>query len=155
MITKYNIELDKDHHPTMVEETTYFYYDRALTSAPEIVAMLNDCIRLRWQAEEKVYMIAFDRRMQVLGVFQVAHGQVGSCRITTREIFLRAVLAGAESIILAHNHPSQDVTPSAKDKHFCDTVANAGMLMSIPLVDFLILGDGYRSFKEDGILKTN
>ncbi len=148
MIIKYNVELDKNRHPMMLEESTHFYNSQALSSAPDIVDMLNVCFHLRWQAEEKVYMIAFDHRMQILGVFQVAHGQVCCCQISTREIFLRALLAGAESIILAHNHPTQIVTPSEEDHAFCKRVAEAGKFMNISLLDFLILGNGYCSFQE-------
>lgn len=151
MITRYNLEIDARRHPVMVEEQTV-PYETKMNSAELIVKMLNDCFRLKYQAEEKVYLIALDHRMRTLGVFEVAHGQASRCGITCREIYIRALAAGAESIVIAHNHTSGKIEPSEEDKLFCQQVNEAGQLLCIPLIDFLIVGDGYRSFKEEQLL---
>ena len=151
MIIRYNLEIDEYRHPVMVAEQTV-PYETQMNSAEIIVKMLNDCFRMQYQAEEKVYLIALDHRMQTLGVFEVAHGQASRCRITCREIFIRAVAAGAESIVIAHNHTSGQIEPSEEDKIFCQQISEAGQLLCIPLTDFLIVGDGYCSFKEERLL---
>ena len=156
MIAKYEIEIDNDRHPFMVMDTTYPYENTEFSDAESVTEMLNQCLHLGSQAEEKMIMVALDNRMHSLGLFQVAHGQVSSCCVRPREIFLRAVLAGASHIILAHNHPSGTVEPSNLDRAFSEKVAEAGEMMNIPVEDFLIVAaDRCCSFRELGYIKEN
>ena len=71
-----------------------------------------------------------------------------------REIFLEALKDKAVNIILVHNHPSGDPTPSRADRELTDNVAGAGEQMDIPLLDHIIIGDNrYTSFKEQKLLR--
>ncbi|WP_071130664.1 RadC family protein [Enterococcus timonensis] len=71
-----------------------------------------------------------------------------------REIFKGAIKSSAANIILAHNHPSGNLTPSANDLTFTKRVAEIGELMGIPLLDHLIVGESdYLSLKEEGFIK--
>jgi DNA repair protein RadC len=89
---------------------------------------------------------------KVIGVFEISHGNVNSSVLGTREVFQKALLANAVSIILMHNHPSGDPTPSRQDIEVTKKVAEAGNLIGIELLDHIIIGDSYTSLKEKGYL---
>ncbi len=79
-------------------------------------------------------------------------GTVNSSLANPREIFLSAVSYHAVGILLVHNHPSGDCTPSQADVDFTQRVKEAGELLGIPLLDHIIIGDcKYLSFREQGI----
>lgn len=67
----------------------------------------------------------------------------------SREIFQRALICGAVNIVIAHNHPSHDTTPSKDDDVAASKISEAGKLMKIQLVDFIIIGNGYFSYAEE------
>ena len=154
MIVSYNVELDAFRHPQIVRERTVAYGGSSVISSPEeAVNLLECCFHASMQAEEKMYLIALDARKYVLGVFIAAHGQVASCMISPREIYLRALLAGASSIIIAHNHPSGIAKPSAEDESFTARMMEAGKAIGITLEDSLIISSGsFFSFHDDSRL---
>ena len=70
-----------------------------------------------------------------------------------RELFREAINASAAAVIVAHNHPSGDPTPSPEDVSLTRKLVEAGKILDIPVLDHVVLGDGkYVSFKEKGIL---
>ncbi|RGG64358.1 hypothetical protein DWW96_09620 [Eubacterium sp. AF17-7] len=95
-------------------------------------------------------MLAFDAKCNPLGVFELGHGSVNACILNPREIFQRALICGAVNIVIAHNHPSHDSTPSKEDDEVALKISRAGKLMGIKLVDFIIIGNGYFSYNEQG-----
>ena len=149
MLRKYEMELDELKHPLMVEESSYECPDERLNSPEKIVKLLNECFRLDKKAEEYVYMLAFDAKCNPLGVFELGHGSVNACILNPREIFQRALICGAVNIVIAHNHPSHDTTPSKDDNVAASKISEAGKLMKIQLVDFIIIGNGYFSYAEE------
>lgn len=79
-------------------------------------------------------------RADVVGV-----GTLTATLVHPREVFAAAIVARAQAIIVAHNHPSGDATPSDEDIELAERLRAAGELMGIPVVDFLVLGDAWRS----------
>jgi DNA repair protein RadC len=76
-------------------------------------------------------------------------GSQGSCQVVAREIFQRALLVGANSIVVAHNHPSGELTPSQEDKNVTTRIHEMGKMLQVPLLDHLIItDDNYLSFRE-------
>ena len=139
-IRTYNLELDKHKHPLMVEETIKTYSGCGLNNKRAVVSMLEECFSLSRQAEEKLYMISLDAKNDPIGVFEVSHGTVDASCCSPREIFIRALLCGAVNIILAHNHPSGDSTASQDDLLVLKRLQQAGELMGVRVIDFLIIG---------------
>ena len=88
----------------------------------------------------------------MIGVFELSHGTVDSSLITSREVFMKALLCGASGIILAHNHPSGDVSPSKMDMQVMTKIKDAGEILSVPLLDFIICGECYYSAQKEGRL---
>jgi DNA repair protein RadC len=81
-------------------------------------------------------------------------GSINYCTIAPREIFRNALLIGAVSVIIAHNHPSGDPEPSPEDIAVTRRIAEAGRMLSIPLTDHVIIGSGdkFTSLAETGII---
>jgi DNA repair protein RadC len=77
----------------------------------------------------------------------VAMGKGNAAYVTPREVYRRAIIEGATKIIMVHNHPSGDPTPSEGDISVCETYVKAGELLGIDLLDFIVIGtQGYSSF---------
>lgn len=124
--------------------------DSSFFDSPEKVCTLAKNLGLLEAAEEYVYTLALDNKNKATGLFEISHGTVNSSVISPREIYIRALLLGASSIILFHNHPSGDVTPSKDDILVTKRVKAAGELLGVELLDHIIIGDTYYSFKEQG-----
>lgn len=103
---------------------------------------------------EACFVLLLDTKNGVLGMNLVSLGILDSSLVHPREVFKPAILLGAASILLLHNHPSGDPTPSAEDKRVTERIAEAGKLLGIELMDHVILADsgGCVSLKERGIL---
>lgn len=147
-ITTYRTELDEDLHNILIKEKSYNYPVENLNQPKIIADMLNDCYRLNRQTEEHVYMIALNTKCRPLGVFEISHGTASTSLCNPREIFIKALLCGANMIVLAHNHPSQDVIPSKEDIAVFNKIKETGKMIGINLVDSIIIGNGYYSFSE-------
>ena len=97
-------------------------------------------------------MICLNTKNKVIGVFEISHGNVNSSIVGTREVFQKALLANAFSIILMHNHPSGECTPSREDIEVTKRLVEAGKILGIEVLDHLVIGDRYCSLKEKGYL---
>jgi DNA repair protein RadC len=83
----------------------------------------------------------------------VTRGTVSSTLVHPREVFRQLILLNAAAVIVAHNHPSGDPTPSADDRLVTEQLVAAGRLLGIPVLDHLVLGyPAYTSFAEAGLL---
>ena len=101
--------------------------------------------------EQEFFVTVFlDARFRVKGYKEVFVGSNNQVNIQSREIFNEALKHGAVKIIIAHNHPSQTVSPSQADIDTTNSLVKAGELMNIPVVDHIIISyDNYYSFKEN------
>lgn len=101
---------------------------------------------------EHTYVILMDGKNHFIGDCRISTGTVKESLVSTREIFKEAIRKNAVYIILMHNHPSGDPTPSSSDILVTKRVAEAGKLMDIPLLDHIIIGNGkYISLHEKGL----
>lgn len=106
---------------------------------------------MRHEEQERVAVLYLDSHLALIRSETLTIGTVNASLCSPRDIFRRALQAGAVNILLMHNHPSGDPTPSPEDFRLTEKVRRAGMLMDIPLVDHLIFGDlCYTSMKELG-----
>lgn len=90
----------------------------------------------------------------VIGYKTLFSGGQTTSMIDIAVLFRNVLLFGATSIIICHNHPSQNTTPSVEDKKITAQIKEACKLFGICLLDHLILGDGYFSFADEGILRN-
>jgi len=102
---------------------------------------------------EQFGVVLLDSKHRVTRTTVLVSGTLNTSIVEPREVFREATLGGAAAIIVFHNHPSGDPTPSPDDAELTRRLAAAGVLMGIDLVDHLILGDvRYFSFRETGPL---
>jgi DNA repair protein RadC len=110
-------------------------------------------VRARLEAEpvEVCVLLLVNTKHRVLGVHEIGRGTLDSCLVHPREVFKAAILANASGIVVAHNHPSGDPTPSPDDLALCARFRGAAGIIGIELLDFVIIGEGtYCSFREMG-----
>jgi DNA repair protein RadC len=153
-ISTYVVEKDAERHPFLVEEQKIEYGVSCIQSPKDVVDLINHAFRLRFMAEEYVYLLSLDSQGHILGMFEVSHGTVNSSHCNPREIFLRSLVSGGNSAIIVHNHPSGDTSPSDTDIYVSKRLYDAGKLIGINVDDFIIVGeeDEYYSFNEEGMI---
>lgn len=102
---------------------------------------------------EQFKVIFSNRGNKVLGVMEVSSGGIAGTVADSRLIFAAAIKAVATGIILAHNHPSGNFTPSQDDIDLTRKIKEGGKLLDIQLLDHLIVtSEGYYSFSDEGII---
>ena len=110
--------------------------------------------RLRGLQQEEVHMISLDTKNQLIRERTVTRGTVDRSLISPREVYIHALRDGAVSIVLVHNHPSGDCTPSSQDLESTLQIAQAGQLLGIRLLDHIVVGEHcFTSLYEQGYLK--
>ncbi|HUL50683.1 MAG TPA: DNA repair protein RadC [Gemmatimonadales bacterium] len=109
--------------------------------------------RLRDLAVEEFHVLALGSQSQVQGDVLITRGILNSSLVHPREVFRAAIAEAAAGIIIVHNHPSGDPTPSADDRAVTRQLVEAGRLLDVPVHDHVIVGgDRYMSFAEAGLL---
>jgi len=102
--------------------------------------------------QEHLRVILLDTRNRLLGVVEVYRGSLNSSHVRVGELFKDAIRRNAASVIIAHNHPSGDPTPSPEDVSITRQIVEAGKLLDIDVLDHLVIGRGrYVSLKERGL----
>lgn len=108
---------------------------------------------MRHQTREQVLLVMMDSKNKIIKDMIISEGTVNTSIMPTREVYVQAVKYEAVNIILLHNHPSGDPTPSAEDIRVTKRLAEAGSLIGITLMDHIIIGDNrYISLKEQGLI---
>jgi len=104
-------------------------------------------------SKEHVVALYLNARHQELVFETVSIGTLTASLIHPREVFGPALRCSAASVLVAHNHPSGDATPSPEDCDITRRLVRAGELLGVPLLDHLIIAaEGYFSFRERGLL---
>ena len=112
--------------------------------------------QLRHEEQEVMLCIMLDGKNHLLKERILTRGTANATLITPREIYVEALRNHAVSIILIHNHPSGDPSPSKCDIEVTERIWEAGELLGIHLLDHLIIGDQkYISFREEGLIDEN
>ena len=102
--------------------------------------------------QEHLRVLLLDRRNRVLEVAEIYRGSVNSSQVRVGEVFKEAVRKNASGIIVVHNHPSGDPTPSPDDVAVTRAIVQAGKLLDVDVLDHLVIGQGrWVSLKERGL----
>ena len=109
--------------------------------------------RLSTLQRETFYVVLLDVKNRILGEARVSEGSLSSAIVHPREVFRPAFEESAAAVILVHNHPSGDPTPSAEDRAITKRLWEVGEVMGIKVLDHVVIGvGGYVSFVEEGLL---
>jgi len=125
--------------------------DKITVNSPATIAnylMLD----LALEQQEHLWVVLLDTRNQVMEIDKVYKGSLHTTVVRTAELLRNAVRHNAAGIILVHNHPSGDPSPSPEDVRVTEQVVQAGRLMDIHVLDHIIIGgQRYVSLKERGL----
>ena len=145
-INTYKMRLNENRISMLVKEETHEYEADNVDRSEIAVDMMQMIYDIGNLPEEYIFMIALGGGRDVKGVFEISHGILNASLIHPREVFIRAILAGASSIILVHNHPSGQLGISEDDNNVTTRIRLAGELLGINLVDHLVIaGDAFTS----------
>ena len=146
LYNRYNLELvaenDEDYNSIQIKNKQ--------VSSPIIVNEINRIFKLDRKAEEYVILICLDSKNYINSIFEISHGGIASANLDISNILKRALLPNSPKIILCHNHPSGDVSPSKKDYILTDQLYDASETVGIKLLDHIIIGHNkYKSLLLD------
>lgn len=134
----------------MVKEKNIPYMAESVNTPKKVVDLAKKI--LSGADREHFLVLSVDNQIKPLAIEIVSIGTVNRALVHAREVFKHAILANATYILTIHNHTSGNCTPSLSDMELTENLAEAGRFMGIPLIDHVIVGDGYFSFREEGML---
>lgn len=133
----------------MVKDSSFLYGKRKICDPFDAFELGK--ILLEETDREQLIVCSLDTKNQPITLNIVSVGSLNSSIVHPREIFKAAILSNAASIILYHNHPSGDPTPSIEDLNATERIRDCGKLIGIDLLDHIIIGDDtYYSMREKG-----
>ncbi|KKH98800.1 DNA repair protein RadC [Methanosarcina sp. 1.H.T.1A.1] len=110
--------------------------------------------KMREQKKEKFITLYLDTKNQILKEEVVSIGSLNASIVHPREVFKLALLESSASVIMVHNHPSGDPSPSREDIMVTEKLVEGGKLLGIDILDHIIIGDGrYVSLKDEGFVR--
>jgi len=127
--------------------------ERPVVSTPEDVTALCGP-QLRGLDREHFWALALNTKNQLLRIFEVSVGSLNASIVHPRELFKDAVRSSAASVVVVHNHPSGDPTPSGADIQLTRRLVKAGDVLGIEVLDHVVIGDGgaHSSLRELGLM---
>lgn len=132
---------------TFVEEPK-----RKICSPKDVYVLMYP--KMREQKKEKFITLCLDTKNQVLKEEVVSIGSLNASIVHPREVFKSALMESSASVIMVHNHPSGDPSPSREDIMVTEKLVEGGKLLGIDVLDHIIIGDGrYVSLKDEGFVK--
>lgn len=137
----------------LVKEASRNYKDTptALNDPNKVYQQIKRIINPSELSEEEFWAICLDTKNKNIGNFRVSKGSLSVTVVYPREVFKGAILLNSASIILTHNHPSGDPTPSKEDIGITKRLSECGELLGIKVLDHIVTGDDkYYSLRENG-----
>ena len=142
---------------SIVRDTSVAITDKRATTPESVTEILGRLIGD--SPAENFVVLALSAKHEVVGASIVALGDIGSAIVTPRQVFSYAMLVNARTIIVGHNHPSGDPTPSKDDRAMTKRLQEAGKILGVDLLDHVIIGHDHRgtgfnhySFQEQGLI---
>ena len=123
----------------MVKEYSILYATRRIESPEDAVDLMKDF--LQDLDREQVMLLCLNTKGEPTHISTISTGSLTASIVHPREVFKTAILANANKIMIFHNHPSGDPTPSEQDKDVTKRLKEAGDIMGVELLDHIIIGD--------------
>lgn len=135
---------------TIKEELNHYLRPFTRYTSPEQV--FDTFSFLRRETKEYFFAIHLDGKNRICCVDEVSVGSLNQSVVHPREVFKTALLSSAAALILVHNHPTGDPSPSREDIEITRRLKEAGEIIGVKLLDHIIIGDSYLSFVSQGLL---
>ena len=132
------------------------YSDENIDSPEKMVSVVGS--EIKELANECVFLANLNTKNQIINMSVISQGLINQSLLHPREVFNKAILSNASGVMLFHNHPSGDITPSKQDKEITEKIAFSGELLGIKLLDHIIVGAGnfaYFSFAKENLIDTH
>lgn len=143
------LSIEARYRKEVVREDAPAWVSKRFTSASQIFEMFHD---LRLEAKEHFIALHLDGKNRIACLDRVSVGSLNQSIVHPRELFKTACLSSAAAILLIHNHPTGDPSPSREDLEITRRIKEAGDLLGIKVLDHIIIGDSYLSFAEQGLI---
>lgn len=150
------------HLRLLVAEASRIYHTRTgfdptsairLETPQDVYRLLVD--QLEHLTQEQLHVLTITTKNRVIGAHMVYQGTLSSTPVRLAEVFRPAILDAAASIVVAHNHPSGDPSPSPDDVRLSHNLAAAGNLLDIPVLDHIVIGGRrFVSLRERGLMES-
>lgn len=127
--------------------------ERATIESPSDIAKLF-MEKMRYYKKEHFCTLLLNSKGKILGEVEISIGDLNSSMVHPREVFLQAVRRSAAAVVLIHNHPSGDPTPSKDDIDITKRLMESARILGINILDHIIIGDGvYFSMKAENLME--
>lgn len=129
--------------------------NQKITDAGTVYSVMSAILKTEEEIDrgkEHFWSIGLDAKNKLQYIELVSLGTLTNSLVHPRETFRFAVMRNVASIIICHNHPSGDSSPSREDILITERLIQAGEILGIKVLDHVIIGDGYTSLKEQGEL---
>lgn len=140
----------------MVRERVATYsgdFEKRVRDSRDAARFLLDIVKTDRFTVEKFMVLTLNIKLNINGYFEISTGSLDSAPVHPREVFAPAVQTSAACILVAHNHPSGDATPSTQDIEVTERLKNAGDILGIKVIDHIVLGDdNFTSMKAEGYM---
>ena len=164
-IINLNIEimetLNKNINLSYVAEITISYNQKIKASQRPVVKSSMDVFKIlsnNWNRDkidllEQFKIILVNRSHKILGIVGISTGGIAGCIVDSKIIFATTLKSCASGIILAHNHPSGNLTPSSADINLTNKIIAGAEILDLLVLDHIIISsEGYYSFKDEGLI---
>jgi DNA repair protein RadC len=117
-----------------------------ITTPSDVFPHMSHLIKLK---HEELWIVILNSKNDILEIHQLYKGAVNNSQVRIAEVFRQAIILNALAIIIVHNHPSSDLTPSPDDVVVTHAIVKAGKLLNIDVLDHIIVGQsGFCSLRE-------
>ena len=147
--SKFWEELKSGRFASMVKESSR---GQSVSSSQEVYNILKPLFAEKNDVE-KVYFLFLDAQNKILSIENLFTGTISASTVYPREVVKRLLALQSCAFVMAHNHPSGDIKPSAEDKSITIKMAIAAASIDVQLHDHIIIGNGYHSMADTGWLK--
>ena len=141
----------------LVKDATVSFGQARVSNSHQAQALIQNLILTRGQPDREQFVVALlNAKNTIIGLNIVSVGALSSALVHPREVLKAAILANSSAMILCHNHPSNDLSPSAEDLEITRKIVKAADIVGIQVHEHLIINmenDQFYSFADQGIIK--
>ena len=142
---------------SLVKDKSISFGNRRVNNSQEAQSLIQQLIETQGQPDrEQFCIIMLSAKNEIIGLNIVSIGGLSAASVFPREVLKPAILANSAAIILSHNHPSNDLTPSPEDMAITKRIVQASEIVGITVHEHIIISmddDRYYSFADNGIIK--
>jgi DNA repair protein RadC len=146
-LTKFDVRLVKE------SGKNYDFDGKTINSSSRAASIIDSVLNISNATQEIFGIVTLDIQKNVTGIFEVTKGIIDESVVHPREVFQRAILQNAHSILLFYNHPGGSRKPSNSDIKTTNRLSESAKILGIEILDHIIIvQNGYTSFREEGYM---